>query len=73
MTNVGCSQWTEISSSRIEIQTLCESPLNPTAPHPRPPSEADFSGFCKINHLELVRLVSSMQIPLPAQNYLLVT
>lgn len=30
------------------------------------------AGFCKINHLKLVRLVSSMQISLPILNYLLV-
>lgn len=40
MTNLGShnpTQWTEISSSCIEIQTLCESPLhtNPTGADPQ--------------------------------------
>lgn len=30
------SQWTEISSSWIEIQTVCERPLHATPPHPNP-------------------------------------
>lgn len=58
MTNLGSqntTQWTEISSSWIEIQTLCECPLHANPPGADP----------KINHLKLVRPVSSMQISLP--------